>query len=232
VASRNRGKPKSKLRDLSRLPLEQEDRTAVAEALGQATHPIAAAILGAVMVEHDLETLLRNKFKHKDDQTWSILTERDGPLHSFFSKIVTGYALGIYNKTVLDDLHILRNIRNVFAHSKKLIQFDHHLLVKELKKVNRARLPLKYQKTLRPVQLYGILCYRLSMTLIRTDLKRLKRNRRMARSRSPLAKAFATSLAGLGGLGGISSTALGSVGKRAPGLLDLLGPLPGTDDKQ
>jgi len=53
-------------------------------------------------------------------------------LNSFYSKIVIGYALGIYDKGMRSDLTIVRNIRNAFAHSKTLIQFDHPAVVAEL----------------------------------------------------------------------------------------------------
>jgi len=59
--SRNRGKTKPKLRDLSEQPLTFEEQGALLDALVAATPPIVTAILGAVMVEHELETSLRRK---------------------------------------------------------------------------------------------------------------------------------------------------------------------------
>jgi hypothetical protein len=57
---------KPKLRDLSRLPPEYADLVALSDALVEDQHPITTAILGAVMVEHELEQLLRSKLKHKE----------------------------------------------------------------------------------------------------------------------------------------------------------------------
>jgi DNA-binding MltR family transcriptional regulator len=214
VASRKRGKPKIQIHDLSRLPLDYDDETALSEALDQETHPIAIAILGAVMVEHELEKLLRPKFKRKDDRTWNVLVKRNGPLSTFSSKIVTGYAFGIYKEDVRDDLDIVRNIRNAFAHSKKLIDFDHPAVVEELTKASKTRLPVKYRKNT-PVKLYAGLCWSLATKLIRIDRKRYRRRR----VKSPFAKAFATSL---GGLAGMPWTSFGIPGP-APGLPKIAG---------
>src|SRR5262245_7114939 len=108
---------KAKLRDLSRLHPASDDVSALIEAFGEREHPIATAILAAVLIEYDLEQLLRSRLKHKDDKTWAMLVGDNGPLNSFSSKIVMGYALGIYDKGMHSNLNIVRNIRNAFAHS-------------------------------------------------------------------------------------------------------------------
>ena len=63
-----------------------------------------------------------------------MLVDDIGPLNSFYSKIVIGYALGIYEMISVATYTIVCNIRNAFAHSKKLIQFDHPAVVNELRK--------------------------------------------------------------------------------------------------
>jgi hypothetical protein len=176
-------KAKLKLRDLSRLQPEfQEARDVRSGVLHKKEHPIATAILGAVMVEYELETLLRSKFKRKDDETWAMLVADNGPLNSFYSKIVAGYALGIYDESMRDDLHIVRNIRNVFAHSKKPIQFDHPLIVKELGKRSQGFWDLA--NGVEPSTRYAVLC-----TWLSTKLRfKSKRHHRVAMS--PLAALF------------------------------------------
>jgi hypothetical protein len=54
-----------KLRDLSRNQLEIGDLFALSGALSKGEHPVATAILGAGLVEHHLEQLLRSKIKRK-----------------------------------------------------------------------------------------------------------------------------------------------------------------------
>jgi hypothetical protein len=68
MASHNPGK--AKLRDLSRVPPTFDDWVDLVGAFGKGEHPIATAILGAELVEHQLERLLRSRFRHQDDKRW------------------------------------------------------------------------------------------------------------------------------------------------------------------
>jgi hypothetical protein len=59
---------KIKLRDLTRLQPDLQEAIDVGKTLGiKGAHPITTAILGAVLVEQELETLLRSRFKRKDE---------------------------------------------------------------------------------------------------------------------------------------------------------------------
>ena len=118
--------------DISRTPPTLEELEALTHYLGKdELHPITAAILGAVLVEHELENQLRRRLKCSDD-AWSELLSDIGPLRTFHSKIAMGRALRMYNDDVRFDLNIVRNVRNQFAHSKKLISFDNTLITKEV----------------------------------------------------------------------------------------------------
>ena len=186
-------KAKLKLRDLGRLQLELDDAKALMDAPGKELHPIATAILGAVIVERDLEILLRSKFKRKDHKTWAMLTADNGPLNSFSSKIAVGHALGIYDEDMRNDLHIVRKIRNAFAHSKRLIHFDLSLIEKELRRATRSALPKKdwTDNRARNAVRYKNLCLWLSNKLLRIQLRRYKSKsyRHRRRAMSPLALA-------------------------------------------
>jgi hypothetical protein len=142
--SRNRGRKKPKLRDYSHLVLTVEEKEAIAAAAHSIKqHPIVTAILGYVLVEHEIDILVRNKFKKKDDDTWANLQDERGPLRSFSSKIIIGHAFGIYNEKIQHDLNVVRIIRNAFAHSKKLLDFDDPLIVPEL--LSAHLLPAKFK---------------------------------------------------------------------------------------
>jgi len=200
MASHNPGKARIKLRDLSHRQPELQDNIDRLKELGKEHHPITTAILGAVMVEHDLETLLRSKFKRKDDETWATLVaDNNGPLNSFYSKIVAGYALGIYDEGMRNDLHIVRKIRNAFAHSKRLIHFDLPLIEKELRRATRSALPRKdwTDNRDRNAVRYKNLCLWLSTKLLRTQTRRYKsksyRDRRRVMSPLALAALFSRS---------------------------------------
>ena len=147
--SRNRGVKKPKLRDYSHLVLAPEEKEALAAAAhSQHQHPIVIAILACVLIEHELDRLLRKKLKKNDENTWQALQSETGPLRSFAAKISTAYALGIYTEKIQHDLNVVRIIRNAFAHSKKLIDFDDPLIISELVSAHILRkkvqnLPLK-----------------------------------------------------------------------------------------
>ncbi len=87
------------------------------------------------MVEHELDLLLRDQFKRKDDSTWASLTSDVGPLYTFSQKINAGYAFGLYDEDIRDNLKIIKNIRNAFAHSKHLVDFSNDSVVKQLRSV-------------------------------------------------------------------------------------------------
>ncbi len=105
VASRNRGKRKPNLRDLSQEhPTRSEKDSVRAQAIADNASPIVAAILGVSLVECELDSLLRRKFKRQDDETWSILTGDSGPLGTLSAKIIAAHAFGIIDDVVRDGL--------------------------------------------------------------------------------------------------------------------------------
>jgi hypothetical protein len=87
-----------------------------------------AAVLGAAIVEYALETVLKLRFKHHDDEAWLRVIDTVGPLRDFHTKIVTGFALGVFGEEVRINLNLVRDVRNVFAHSRTYLRFDHPVL--------------------------------------------------------------------------------------------------------
>jgi DNA-binding MltR family transcriptional regulator len=198
--SRNRGKKKPKLRDYSDLVLSDEEKIALSAAASSIEqHPIVTAILGYVLVEHELDILLRRKFKRNDIVTWEELTDEKGPLRSFYAKITIGLALGIYPEKIAHDLHVVRVIRNAFAHSKKLLKFDDVLIVPEL--LSARSLPRRFKRELQKKSTdiiakisFIIICFGLyiSLTKIQTRALRLSNYRiRKKLAKSPLVNALA-----------------------------------------
>lgn len=183
MPSRNRGKSKQKLRDLSRIPPTKEERKAVQQELIENESPIATAILGATIVEMELETELRTRFSRKDDDTWKDLTADGGPLGTFNQKIVAAYGFRILDDVLRDGMDTVRHIRNAFAHSKRLIDFNHELVTRELRLVTlpkgkRSALYKQFLavRTLRegPRGAYVILCLALAIRFTERRNKRAK----------------------------------------------------------
>jgi hypothetical protein len=229
MASRNRGRPKPKLRDLSRAKLTLEEQRSISDAFIDAP-PISAAILGAVMVEHELDACLRRKFPKISDDDWSEMLEDNGPLRSFHAKIVMGHALHIYGEATRDNLHIVRLIRNAFAHSKKLIGFDHELIGAELSKIKKSRIRKRAYAdltglTMTPATKFVVLCYAVAQELLRNQHNAIKaKNSRLRKKTSvPFLSLLGRPLLGDSGLSPLSSLQNQSAGPDpgAPGgLLD------------
>jgi DNA-binding MltR family transcriptional regulator len=195
----SKGKRKLSLRDYSRLVLTGEQSAALFDAAVKFDqHSIVSAILGYVLVEHELDKLLRRRFKRNDDKSWEVLLDDRGPLRSFHTKIETAYALGILDDPTRKDLHILRTIRNAFAHSKKLLDFDDDLIVKELLKAKCLRQSDKryFQKYPKAQKMAGkvcflVLCMRLSRKLLGKHSRAVSRaSREKLKREHPLAYAL------------------------------------------
>ena len=226
MPSRGRGRQKPKLTDLSRHSPTTEERAAVRDALVSNESPIATAVLGATVAEYELESELRSRFRRKDDDTWKELTSDIGPLGTFNQKIIAAYAFGVLNEVTRDGMNTIRQIRNVFAHSKRLVDFDHELIVRELRRVTlpkgtRSKLYERLSGVRRlnggPRKAYVGLCLILGLELLG---KRRKREGAASRARhNRRRQALAEALRHPHELGGL-------------GLRGLLGGYPPVDPKK
>ena len=75
-----------------------------------------AAIIGSAWVEEELYAAIES-FLEKDKNAWERLFRKSGPLSSFSAKIDLARLLGVVSGIVASDLHIIRGVRNEFAHS-------------------------------------------------------------------------------------------------------------------
>jgi DNA-binding MltR family transcriptional regulator len=82
----------------------------------------AAAVLGAAYLDSRLEVLLREKFVAVPKFVEDLLGGQGG-LSSFSARISICYAVGLMTRRASDDLHIVRRIRNYFAHQLHGISF-------------------------------------------------------------------------------------------------------------
>jgi hypothetical protein len=189
MASRNRGQKKPKLRDLSRTQPSVDEEAALSRLLTEATNPITVAIVGAVLVEHQLETLLRERIPRGGDQeTWDILTNDVGPLSTFHRKIELAYAFQLVNPALRQSLHAIRDVRNAFAHAKRPLEFDHELIVREVSGALFRQKERKDHFDTQPLSkgvmlAYVHLCFNVSNKLAVTQLRAWKaRTRRMLKT--------------------------------------------------
>jgi DNA-binding MltR family transcriptional regulator len=208
-----RKKQKIKLRELSRRTPTRAEVSATMAAF-DAGVPIVIAILGQALIENELEQLLRPKFKRKDDASWSRLTDENGPLDTFNRKIRAAYAFGIIDDITQKNITVVRNIRNAFAHSKRLIDFNDEAILHELSNVTAPKGKTYRAKALRVISatakegmigadLFRMLCRQLTLELMRRQLKNLQAGRRRNEtSRKEMARRLLSSP--FGGMGLLS----------------------------
>jgi DNA-binding MltR family transcriptional regulator len=84
-----------------------------------------AAIACAAVLDDTLGTIISDRFirlgKEWEDR---IFTNQGAPLGTFHAKIIIGYAMGLIGPVARADLHLIRTIRNDFAHSGNPVRFD------------------------------------------------------------------------------------------------------------
>lgn len=198
MSSRNRGVKKPKLRDLSNEVLTSEEWNALLDAVDHSLPPIALAILGQILVEHELDKSLRRRIPRKDDKTWAAMLDERGPLSTFSRKIAAAHALQIIDDATKTNMDIIRVIRNAFAHSRKLIDFDHTLVVAELARISipgtRKRTFSKLRAEPLKKHAYVMLCMVTTTEIIARRNKSHKATQSRKAKTSPLYRALAPSL--------------------------------------
>jgi DNA-binding MltR family transcriptional regulator len=201
-------KPKPTIRELiGRVPSEGEE-TALQQAVFSSP-PMVTAILGQAMIEIELDKLLQRFFKKSDGEIWDRLSAENAPLDTFHRKIIMGWALGLYSDHTMDHLNKIRLVRNAFAHSKIVIDFDdptilhelrsaklpdkqHSQLFKEIKRVRSSRTAGRWA--------YRQLCTSVFIVLVRrmirgtvASTKNLQRKANKAYRDNPLSASFLSS---------------------------------------
>jgi len=73
-----------------------------------------SAVYASAHLEQELDKILRAFFINKKGVADHLLTK--GPLGSFYARNEAAYALGLISKEERDNIHLIRDIRNKFAH--------------------------------------------------------------------------------------------------------------------
>lgn len=184
MASRNRGKSKTKLRDLSRIEPSDEELYAQLDAVYQGDST-TAAIIGAALIEHQLENLLRAHFPHNSAEIWRELTSDAGPLGTMQKKLILAKAFLACDDATLYNIEIIRKIRNVFAHTKTPLKFDHNLIISELQKTKCPAKQAEYIKNAykniaradNPRIDFAFLCEYVTSELVQRGVRRTQRKK-------------------------------------------------------
>jgi DNA-binding MltR family transcriptional regulator len=86
-----------------------------------------AVLTGAAHLDQMLELLLRARFsavRQKPSRAINPLFEGFGPLATFSGKVAVAYAIDLLEDWMYQDLHSIRKLRNLFAHTTAIIEFD------------------------------------------------------------------------------------------------------------
>lgn len=85
----------------------------------------ATALMAAAFLEDYLSKLI-SCFMVKNSTVNREIFSHNGPLGTFSAKIDMAYMLALISPAVRKDLHLLRKIRNEFAHTAKPLEFTEH----------------------------------------------------------------------------------------------------------
>src|SRR5687768_1848430 len=77
----------------------------------------SAAIIAASLIEGALERLIARYLVHSYPELLGQLFTNRGPVSDFHSKIVVATAFGVISRNMGEELHMVKAIRNAFAHS-------------------------------------------------------------------------------------------------------------------
>jgi hypothetical protein len=140
----SKGVKKPSLRDLTRdLPPMEETEPLVKE-LVHGSDRVCALVAGALL-DTLLGKCLEKRLTHlSETEKASLLYGQNALLSSFSAKIVFSYALQFITASQRKELNSIREIRNVFAHTLRNLDFNNTLIQSECLKL-RTHDPLPYK---------------------------------------------------------------------------------------
>ena len=84
-----------------------------------------AALIAASVIDGLLEHLIIARLVElSSNRKKELFEQSNGPLRSLSSKIELGFALGLFNEERRQSLHLIRDVRNAFAHRMDPISFE------------------------------------------------------------------------------------------------------------
>lgn len=105
----------------------------------------ANVLVGVSTIEIALRDAIIAKLSYSEPAFLNSLfsVNEGGPLSSFSSKIKIGLAIGIYEKMFFEDLDVIRQIRNYFAHSVEYLDFKDAALVSAVEALHAPKAKLQ-----------------------------------------------------------------------------------------
>lgn len=117
-----------------RIPDPPEVMAAITEIASQTDR--GAAIIAAAYVELALTTAMKCRLVNKPEEYKNWFVQEGAPFKTFNQRIIGGRALGLYAEDFEKDLHVIRDIRNQFAHTIPSLDFTNEHILKECRGLN------------------------------------------------------------------------------------------------
>lgn len=144
--------------------------------------PRASVIVGAAFLDARLHELLSN-FLIEDKRAVQDLLgsdkKADRPLSAFSARINAAYCLGLISQIERDDLHLIRRIRNRFAHRLHDLSFDDDEIINwchSLKIPKNVLLPeISHSHRILFITGVTLLAQQIALRALQASRKRLKR---------------------------------------------------------
>lgn len=103
--------------------LKDNDEESIKLMLDEKIDDRAVAIIATAFLDDRLRDVLIH-YLHTTKDLQDSFFEGTGPLAAFSARINMGFMLGLYSKTFCEHLHIMRSVRNLFAHSRDPLDFN------------------------------------------------------------------------------------------------------------
>jgi DNA-binding MarR family transcriptional regulator len=129
-----------------------------------------AAIIAAQVINEHLKALILARFKKLSRKEEKQLFETpNAPLSSFFARIEIAYALAVIADEDRSALHLIRDVRNAFAHRIEPLTFEHH----DIAEMVRTRMDDKIKNTLSKASPRMLFIYRCTILMTHLGLAAL-----------------------------------------------------------
>lgn len=128
----SRGKVRPSLADLSRKALSSAELKAWQDEI-VGGNDRSAVLVASAYLDHVLRAYISSHFAANlsTSEAHSLFEDIGAPLGTFNGRILVAYALGAYDATTRDELHVIRRVRNACAHSPRPLSFSDPLILSE-----------------------------------------------------------------------------------------------------
>jgi hypothetical protein len=218
-------KSKSLSAHISRRDPNEEEFDAAIEEFHNGTDRVAG-IMGAALVENNLIKAIKSALEDSED-LGALFHEESAPFGTFKARTVAGKALGLFGKEVADDLDLIRDIRNQFAHALLSLTFENEHIRRRCAKLTEYKFGGLGERDISDERMrFEMACWAISLKLLKKAGENLK-----ARTNPDFPLKALGGIRGLMGLGAEAAVSARRQGRRNDILNDIPANKTGIKDK-